>query len=41
MATRDAELFTQGMRTVSIVPRDQYDGVLLFDEISPPRFLTR
>jgi hypothetical protein len=29
------------MRTVPIVPRDQYDGVLMFDAISPPRFLTR
>jgi erythromycin esterase len=39
--SRDSELFTTGMRTVPIVPREQYDGVLLFDEVSPPRFLTR
>ena len=39
--TRDAELFVPGMRTVPIVPRDQYDGVLLFDTVSPPRFLSR
>ncbi|HWI20417.1 MAG TPA: erythromycin esterase family protein, partial [Vicinamibacterales bacterium] len=39
--TRDAELFTTGMRTVPIVPRDQYDGILLFDEVSAPRFLMR
>lgn len=39
--SRDSELFATGMRIVPIVPRDQYDGVLMFDEISPPRFLVR
>ena len=42
MPSRDAAISGQpDMLTVPIVPRDQYDGVLFFDQISPPRFLGR
>ena len=42
MPARDASITnTPDMLTVPMVPRDQYDGVLFFDQISPPRFLGR
>ena len=39
---RDAAIIgPSGMLTVPMVPRDQYDGILFFEEISVPRFLSR
>ena len=42
MLSRDASISgPQAMLPVLIVPREQYDGVLLIDRVSAPRFLSR
>lgn len=42
MLSRDASISgPQAMLPVLIVPRDQYDGLLLIDRVSAPRFLAR
>ena len=39
--TREPEPIGSAVLSVPIVPREQYDGVLFFDTISAPRFLSR
>jgi erythromycin esterase len=39
--TREPEPIGTAVLSIPIVPREQYDGILFFDTISAPRFLTR